>query len=289
VVELVESVDRVRSVISETRGRGKRVGLVPTMGALHEGHVQLIKECRALTDLVVVSIFVNPTQFGVGEDFDRYPRPLDQDLRHCEAAGANLVFAPSVLTMYPHGSRSTFVEVPGLSDVLEGASRPGHFRGVATVVLKLFELVRPDLAVFGQKDYQQQLVIGRMVQDIHVPVELTIVPTIRESDGLALSSRNRYLSSSERPAAAVLYRALTRAKQTVTGGERRAERVRQIMRETLELEALVKPDYVEIADAETLEPLGDLRKGQRVVALLAARLGATRLIDNALLSVESGP
>ena len=171
------------------------------MGALHAGHVELIRQCRAHADLVVVSIFVNPTQFGAGEDFDRYPRPLEHDLRQCEAAGADLVFAPSVPTVYPHGPSSTFVEVPGLSDVLEGASRPGHFRGVATVVLKLFELVRPDLAVFGQKDYQQQLVIRRMVEDLHVPVELVIAPTVREADGLALSSRNRYLNPDERQAA----------------------------------------------------------------------------------------
>ena len=171
------------------------------MGALHEGHVELIKRCRARADFVVVSIFVNPTQFGAGEDFGRYPRPLEHDLRQCESAGVDLVFAPSVATVYPHGPSSTFVEVPGLSDVLEGASRPGHFRGVATVVLKLFELVRPDLAIFGQKDYQQQLLIRRMVEDLHVPVELAIAPTVREADGLALSSRNRYLNPDERQAA----------------------------------------------------------------------------------------
>ena len=214
MVELVESAAQVRSVVREARERGKRIGLVPTMGALHEGHVELIRRCRALTDFVVVSIFVNPTQFGAGEDFGRYPRPLEHDLRQCESAGVDLVFAPSVQTVYPHGSVSTFVEVPGLSDVLEGASRPGHFRGVATVVLKLFELVRPDLAIFGQKDYQQQLVIRRMVEDLHVPVDLAVAPTVREADGLALSSRNRYLNPEERQAAPVLYRALEREPST---------------------------------------------------------------------------
>jgi pantoate--beta-alanine ligase len=259
------------------------------MGALHDGHVQLIRHCRALTDLVVVSVFVNPTQFGAGEDFDRYPRPLDEDVRKCASAGAAIVFAPSVPTVYPHGPKSTIVDVPGLSEILEGASRPGHFRGVATVVLKLFELVRPDVAVFGQKDYQQHLVVRRMMEDLHVPVELSIVPTIREPDGLALSSRNRYLSRDERAAAPVLHRALARAQQAVAAGEHRADQVRQILRETLESEALVKVDYAEVADAGTLEPLDNLEKDRPAVALLAVRLGTTRLIDNAQLSVVGSP
>ena len=289
MVEPVESAATVRSIVREARERGQRIGLVPTMGALHDGHVELIRQCRARTDFVVISIFVNPTQFGAGEDFSRYPRPLEHDLRQCESAGVDLVFAPGVHTVYPHGSASTFVEVPGLSDVLEGASRPGHFRGVATVVLKLFELVRPDLAIFGQKDYQQQLLIRRMVEDLHVPVELAIAPTVREADGLALSSRNRYLNPQERQAASVLYRALTRAIAAVDAGERRADRVRQILRDTLELEPLGKLDYAEVADAETLEPVGRLDTERRAVALLAARIGSTRLIDNAILSVVSGP
>ena len=289
MAEPVESAARVRSAVREARERGQRVGLVPTMGALHAGHVELIKRCHDQTEFVVVSIFVNPTQFGAGEDFGRYPRPLEHDLRQCESAGVDLVFAPSVPTVYPHGSSSTFVEVPSLSDVLEGASRPGHFRGVTTVVLKLFELVRPDLAIFGQKDFQQQAVIRRMVEDLHVPVELVVVPTIRGPDGLALSSRNRYLNPEERQAATVLFRALSRATQAVAAGERQAEPIRQILRETLESEPLVKLDYAEVADAETLEPLGNLSKERVGVALLATRIGATRLIDNALLSVASGP
>jgi pantoate--beta-alanine ligase len=289
VSEPVESAARVRIAVREARERGQRVGLVPTMGALHAGHVELIKWCRDQTDFVVVSIFVNPTQFGAGEDFGRYPRPLEHDLRQCESAGVDLVFAPSVPTVYPHGPSSTFVEVPGLSDVLEGASRPGHFRGVTTVVLKLFEFVRPDLAIFGQKDFQQQAVIRRMVEDLHVPVELAVVPTVRGPDGLALSSRNRFLNPEERQAANVLFRALSRAMQAVAAGERQAESVRQILRETLESEPLVKLDYAEVADAETLEPLGNLSKERAAVALLAARIGTTRLIDNALLPVASGP
>ena len=289
MVEPVESAARIRSIVREARARGQRVGLVPTMGALHEGHVELIRRCRAHTDFVVVSIFVNPTQFGAGEDFVRYPRPLEDDLRQCESAGVDLVFAPSVQTVYPHGSSSTFVEVPGLSDVLEGVSRPGHFRGVTTVVLKLFQLVLPDLAMFGQKDYQQQLVIRRMVEDLHVPVELAVVPTVREADGLALSSRNRYLNPQERQAARVLNRALGRAVQAVTGGEQRPDRVRQILRETLESEPSVTIEYAEVADAGTLEPLGSLSKECTAVVLLAARIGTTRLIDNALLSGGRAP
>lgn len=289
MVESVESAAGLREMVAAARKRGRRIGLVPTMGALHAGHVELIRQCRQRSDFVVVSIFVNPTQFGAGEDFGRYPRPIEEDLRQCDSAGVDLVFVPGISTMYPRGAYSTFVEVPVLSQVLEGASRPGHFRGVATVVLKLFELVRPDLAIFGQKDYQQQLVIRRLVEDFHLPVELVIAPTVRETDGLALSSRNRYLNPDERRAAPVLFRALEHARHAVAAGERRADRVRQIIRETLESEPLVKPDYAEVADAETLEVLGDLGEGRAAVAVLAARLGTTRLLDNALLSVVRGP
>jgi len=283
VVELIESAAQARGAAAAARELGRRVGLVPTMGALHPGHARLIAQCRAESEVVVVSIFVNPTQFGPTEDFNRYPRSIAGDLEQCAAAGADLVFAPDVATVYPNGLGSTFVEVPGLSDVLEGASRPGHFRGVATVVLKLLEIVRPDLAVFGQKDYQQQLLIRRMIEDLHVPVTLRTYPTVREPDGLALSSRNRYLDPGQRQAAAGLYRALERAKHAVALGQRQADRIRQILRETLESERLVKVDYAEVAEAETLEPLGDLGKGRRAVALLAAWVGTTRLIDNTML------
>jgi pantoate--beta-alanine ligase len=281
----VVRVEEVRASVSEARSSGLRVGLVPTMGALHEGHARLIERCRAETGFVVVSIFVNPTQFGPNEDFSRYPRTLDADARLCESAGADLVFAPGVESMYPYGREgATFVEVPGFSDVLEGVSRPGHFRGVATVVLKLFSITRPDVAYFGAKDFQQQLVIRRMVADLNVPVEIRTVPTVREADGLALSSRNRYLNPDERRAAAVLYRALTRAREAVQAGERDANRVRQILTETVESERLMTLDYAEVADAESLKPLVGLSPGQSAVALLAARAGATRLIDNAVLT-----
>jgi pantoate--beta-alanine ligase len=281
----VVRVEEVRASVSEARSSGLRVGLVPTMGALHEGHARLIERCRAETGFVVVSIFVNPTQFGPNEDFSRYPRTLDADARLCESAGADLVFAPGVESMYPYGREgATFVEVPGFSAVLEGVSRPGHFRGVATVVLKLFSITRPDVAYFGAKDFQQQLVIRRMVADLNVPVEIRTVPTVREADGLALSSRNRYLNPDERRAAAALYRALTRAREAVQAGERDANRVRQILTETVESERLMTLDYAEVADAESLKPLVGLSPGQNAVALLAARAGATRLIDNAVLT-----
>jgi pantoate--beta-alanine ligase len=250
------------------------------MGALHDGHIRLIERCRAEAGWVVVSIFVNPTQFGPNEDFTRYPRTIEDDLARCQAAGVDLVFAPTPSEIYPNGAQSTWVEVPGVSDILEGASRPGHFRGVATVVLKLFEIVRPDVTVFGQKDYQQQVVIRRMVDDLHVPVRVVTEPTVREPDGLAMSSRNRFLAPPDRQVATVLYEALTRARQKILAGEVSANRVRQTMRETIESREGVRLDYAEIVDADTLGPLDQLGPGARAVALVAARVGSTRLIDN---------
>jgi pantoate--beta-alanine ligase len=277
---VVESVADVRRAVRAARLAGKRVGLVPTMGALHDGHVQLIEVCARDADFVVVSIFVNPTQFGPNEDFARYPRTPEEDRRRCMEGGASLIFAPTVETMYPRGPGGTYVEVPGLSDVLEGASRPGHFRGVATVVLKLLNFVGPDVAHFGEKDYQQLLVVRRMVEDLNVPVEIRGVPTVREADGLAMSSRNRYLGPEERRAATVLARALDEAEAAVAAGERRAGRVRQILHERIESEGLARLDYAEVADAATLEPLEELGPGRRAVLLLAARVGPARLIDN---------
>jgi pantoate--beta-alanine ligase len=287
VLELVESVAEVRSAVARAREAGLVVGLVPTMGALHDGHVRLIERCRDEAGYVAVSIFVNPTQFGPNEDFTRYPRALEEDLTRCRAAGADLIFAPTPAVIYPSGPQSTWVEVPGLSDVLEGASRPGHFRGVATVVVKLFEIVRPDLAVFGQKDFQQQLVIRRMVADLHVPVRIVTEPTVREADGLAMSSRNRYLDPTQRRAATALYEALTSARQAVLGGEVSANRVRQILRDTVESRELVRLDYAEVADVDTLQPLDQLGPELRAVALVAARVGSTRLIDNLVLAPSS--
>ena len=273
----------VREVVAEARRSGLVVGLVPTMGALHAGHLRLIEEARAASGLVVVSIFVNPTQFGPGEDFRRYPRTLETDLDLCARGGAAVVFAPEVGEIYPRGPLSTFVEVPDLSGLLEGASRPGHFRGVATVVLKLFSIVGPDLAFFGRKDYQQLQVIRRMVDDLDVSVEVRAIATVREADGLAMSSRNRYLDADQRRAAIVLSRALEAARLAVEAGERDAGRVRQILRRAIGLEPLASLDYAEVVDARTLEPLVGLGPGVDAVALVAARVGPVRLIDNALL------
>lgn len=283
--EVVETVEDVRARVHAARKLGDSIGFVPTMGALHDGHVRLIEEARKETGFVVVSIFVNPTQFGPREDFSRYPRTFEADRARCAEAGADLIFAPTVAIMYPPSpaERATFVEVPGLSDVFEGASRPGHFRGVATVVLKLFAIVGPDTAYFGAKDYQQQRVIRQMTADLNLPVAIRTVATVREPDGLAMSSRNRYLRPEERAAAVVLSQALMDARNAVAAGERDANRVRQILTERIESEGLAHLDYAAVVDAETLDPIVSLMDGRRVVGLLAVRIGSTRLIDNAIL------
>ncbi len=280
---VVASIQALRDEVRQARNRGLTIGLVPTMGALHEGHVQLIKTCSAEADFTVVSIFVNPTQFGPHEDFSRYPRTPERDHHLCAQGGASLVFQPSVGTMYPSGTLSTFVEVPTLSTLHEGASRPGHFRGVATVVFKLFNQVMPDLAFFGEKDFQQLLVIRTMVRDLDLAVEIRGVPTVREASGLAMSSRNRYLDDHERKAAAVLSEALAEAAGAVASGERSADRVRQILRSRIESEHRARIDYAEVADALTLHPLAEIGPGTQAIALLAVRVGPARLIDNRLL------
>ncbi|WP_165064763.1 pantoate--beta-alanine ligase [Paludisphaera rhizosphaerae] len=284
-MQVATTIPSARQLVEQAREDGRRIGLVPTMGALHRGHVALVEECRRLADFTAVSIFVNPAQFGPGEDYDRYPRMLEEDLRKCEAAGVDLVFKPSAEEMYPRGvPKATFVEVPGLSHVLEGEIRPTHFRGVATVVLALFEIIRPDVAVFGQKDYQQQALIRRMVEDLHMPVEVVSHQTVRESDGLALSSRNAYLDAEQRRGSVALYKALEAACKAVAGGESDADRVRQILRSPIESEVGATLDYAEVVDAETLESLERIEPGRASVALLAARFGKTRLIDNARLT-----
>lgn len=282
-VPVVGSIAEVRASVRAARDSRLSIGLVPTMGALHEGHARLIETCRNDADFVVVSIFVNPTQFGPDEDFTRYPRTLESDLEICRHAGANLVFHPEVSEIYPSGHLETFVEVPGLSDRLEGATRAGHFRGVATVVMKLLNIVRPDQAHFGEKDYQQLLVIRRMVRDLDLAVEIRGVPTVREPDGLARSSRNRYLDPPQRAASVVLSRALDAAVRAVQEGERSADRIRQVLSQTVQSERAAKLDYAEVADAVTLEPLSTLQGSRPARALLAARVGPARLIDNAAL------
>jgi pantoate--beta-alanine ligase len=280
---VVESVEGIRQAIAKARRAGLSVGLVPTMGALHAGHVSLIRAARAEMGFVVVSIFVNPIQFGPQEDLARYPRPLADDVRVCARERVDRVFHPDVAQMYPPNFR-TFVEVQGLQDVLCGPLRPGHFRGVATVVLKLFHIVQPDVAYFGQKDAQQARIIAQMVRDLDVPVRLRICPLIREPDGLAQSSRNQYLDPNQRHQATILYRALQEAGRLVEDGERDAAVVQRILADRIQETTGAVLDYAAVVDADTLQPLARLRGD--VLLALAVRFGPTRLIDNLPVHVD---
>jgi pantoate--beta-alanine ligase len=250
------------------------------MGALHEGHLSLVRAARAARDVVAVSIFVNPTQFGPNEDLAKYPRSFERDCEMLEHEGVEFVFAPSVEEMYPAGA-VTWVTVEELSGKLDGRSRPGHFRGVATVVSKLFHIVEPDKALFGQKDAAQVAIIRRMVRDLNLPVEIVVCPIVRQADGLAMSSRNAYLNAEERKRALVLHRSLQRVQQLVDAGERDALRLIAAVREEFAQESAVRLDYFEVVDPETLDPVADVSMGALVA--VAAYVGATRLIDNVLL------
>jgi pantoate--beta-alanine ligase len=276
---LIVSLHEMREVARQLKESGRPVGLVPTMGALHEGHLSLVRRARAECSATVVSIFVNPTQFGPGEDLARYPRNLDRDLELLKPYKVDAVFAPQAEEMYPPGFE-TFVDPGGVARILEGAARPGHFRGVATVVLKLFNLVQPSVAYFGQKDFQQFLVIRKLVEDFNLAVELVLCPIIREPDGLAFSSRNAYLGPEDRRAACALYRSLAHAQELFAVGERDASKVREEMRRVLAAEPRVKPEYVALTDAQ-LRFVSRLYAG--CVALVAARVGPARLIDNLIL------
>ena len=259
------------------RRGGQRVGLVPTMGALHEGHLSLVRAARAGSDVVAGSIFVNPTQFGPNEDLGKYPRSFDRDCEMLDREGVDFVFAPSVEEMYPAGA-VTWVTVEGLSEKLDGKSRPGHFRGVTTVVSKLFHIVEPDRAFFGQKDAAQVAVIQRMVRDLNLPVEIVVCPIVREADGLAMSSRNAYLSAEERKRALVLKRSLLRVRELIDAGEQNPSMLVAAGRDEISKESGVRLDYFEIVDPETLEPVPDTSRGALVA--VAAYVGMTRLIDN---------
>ena len=270
----------MKHVARDARMKERVLGLVPTMGALHEGHLSLVRQAQERCSPVVVSIFVNPTQFGPSEDFKKYPRTFDADIAALENLRVDYVFAPPPEEIYPPGFR-TAVMVEGLGDVLEGRVRPGHFRGVTTVVLKLFEIAQPRLAFFGRKDAQQARIIRQMAADLNLDAEIVICPIVREADGLALSSRNGYLKGAERQAATALYCALDAVRREVAKGERDAVRLIAAMRCVFDAEPSVAVDYAEIADADTFEPAVSLRK--TCYALVAARIGATRLIDNALI------
>ena len=267
----------LRRHVSDWRRAGERVGFVPTMGNLHAGHYSLIDIARRRCDRVVASVFVNPTQFGPNEDYSRYPRTLERDQEGLGQAGCDLLFAPTVETMYPFGAANTVrVHVPVVTEPLEGAFRPGHFDGVATVVARLFNLVQPDVAVFGRKDYQQLLTIRRLVADLSLPIEIVAGDTLREANGLAMSSRNQYLSAAERETAATIHRTLLRMRDSVAAGEP-VDAVEAAANAALEA-AGFRVDYAAIRRAEDLAPAGDARSG--LVGLIAARLGTTRLIDN---------
>ncbi len=283
-VQLTHAIPDTRQAVAAARGRGQTVGLVPTMGALHEGHASLIRLARQQCGFVTVTVFVNPTQFGPAEDFTRYPRTLPDDLAVCEREGADLVFAPEPAAMYPPGFR-TFVEVQELGDHLCGPSRPGHFRGVATVVLKLLNIVRPDRAYFGQKDAQQARIVRQLVRDLDVPTEIVVAPTVREPDGLALSSRNRYLAPAERQRATVLIEALREARRRVEAGERDAAALRALLADRVRATPGAVLDYAEVVDADTFRPVD--RLAGPAVAALAVKLGGTRLIDNIDLPVPT--
>jgi pantoate--beta-alanine ligase len=284
-LETIHTIEWMKQVSRQARLEGRVSGFVPTMGALHEGHMSLVRTAMSDCRPVIASIFVNPTQFGPTEDLQKYPRTMEADRQKLEDAGVDYLFAPEAAEIYPPGFR-TWVNVEGLSERLEGKSRPGHFRGVATVVLKLLEIVQPSNAFFGRKDAQQARIIRQMARDLHLDAEVVVCPIVREPDGLALSSRNAYLQPDERRAATVLYRALEGGRNSIARGERDALRITAAMRETIHTEPLADIDYVQLVDAEALEPVTRLRGA--CLALLAVKIGVTRLIDNLLIEERSG-
>jgi len=282
-MDIVKTIDQLRSAVQKGRAEGKSIGFVPTMGALHRGHVSLIEAAVKKCDLVIVSIFVNPTQFGPNEDLDKYPRDLEGDARICEQAGVDVIFAPDVNEMYPD-KIITWVEVEGLTENLCGKSRPGHFKGVTTVCAKLFNIVCPDTAFFGQKDAQQAIVIKRMVKDLNMPLQIEVCPTMREESGLAISSRNQYLSGSEKKEAALLYAALQKCEQMAGEGIVDCGELTDAMRGVLSESPNIDIEYISIVDTETLKNL-DRITSQALVAM-AAKIGMTRLIDNIIVDMK---
>jgi len=280
-VKTVDNISRMSTLVKMLKKEAKSVGFVPTMGYLHEGHMSLVNAAKKHTDVVVMSIFVNPLQFGPKEDLEKYPRDLKRDEETARAAGVDILFYPSVKDMYPEGY-ATYVDVKGLSEVLCGASRPGHFRGVATVVAKLFGIVKPAIAYFGQKDAQQAIIIKKMVEDLNMDVEVKLMPVVREKDGLAKSSRNIYLSESERRDASVLYQALQKAESLIKQGERDSKKIVKSMEEMIGQKPTAKIGYISIMDAKRLKELNAV-SGETLIAL-AVHIGHTRLIDNVIVN-----
>lgn len=283
-MEVARTIESVRELVKAARGEGKKVGLVPTMGALHIGHIWLIEAAAKKCDFVVVSIFVNPTQFGPGEDFEEYPRPFDEDAEICRKAGVDVIFAPGAEQMYPK-ENLTWVSVEKLTEGLCGRLRPWHFRGVTTVCTKLFNIVGADAAFFGQKDAQQAIVLKRMVADLNVPLEIAICPTVREQSGLAVSSRNQYLSEEQKKDAGFIYKSLQKCEKLVKEGVTKSGEIISEMRKILqEASTIDQIEYISIVDAETLEQIEEI--GGKVLIALAVRIGRVRLIDNILLDVS---
>ena len=278
---ILTSAAEVTAISKEARRAGKSVGFVPTMGALHQGHLSLVRTARAQADVVIASVFVNPTQFGPTEDFSKYPRDAEKDSAMLAAEKCDHLFLPSVEEMYPPGG-TTWVNVEGLSEKLDGRSRPGHFRGVTTVVSKLFNIVQPDFAFFGQKDAAQVAIVNKMVRDLNFEVRIVLCPIVREPDGLAMSSRNAYLNPEQRKQALVLYRALMRVQTLADRGESNSARLKVAGEQVMAEESAVKPDYFEIVNRDTLDPVADISGGALVA--VAAYVGSTRLIDNILLT-----
>ncbi|MFH0931294.1 MAG: pantoate--beta-alanine ligase [Candidatus Zixiibacteriota bacterium] len=276
-MHLISSPKKMQQLALSLKRKGKKISFVPTMGALHKGHLGLVKKAKSLGDFVVVSIFVNPAQFGLKEDFQKYPRDLKKDKELLQKAGCDLIFAPSIRDIYPEGYL-TYIEVEELSQKLEGASRPGHFKGACTIVAKLFNIVMPDYAIFGQKDAQQAVIIKKMTEDLNFPVRIIVSKTEREKDGLAFSSRNSYLNYEERKQAKVLYQSLKLGEKMIRAGEKSPEKIIQKMKELINKEKLAKIDYIAITDTKRLEPV-KIIKGELLLSL-AVRFGKTRLIDN---------
>ncbi|MEA3485866.1 MAG: pantoate--beta-alanine ligase, partial [Candidatus Aerophobetes bacterium] len=269
-MRLIKKIDEMEKYVKERKG-DKIIGLVPTMGYLHEGHLSLIRKARKKCDEVIVSIFVNPTQFGGGEDYQRYPRDIERDIKLSEREGIDIIFAPSVEDMYPE-NYSTFVQVEGkLSSVLEGASRLGHFKGVCTVLTKLFNIINPNLSFFGEKDYQQALIVKKMVKDLNIPTQIVLLPTVREKDGLAISSRNSYFNERERKAATILYKSLKEARKWIKNGERDPSQIVDKMRNFIAKEPLTKIDYIAVVNSESLEEVKEIKKGDLIA--LAVYIG----------------
>lgn len=283
-MKIIESIQEMKKVSQALRDEGKKIAFVPTMGCLHEGHLSLMKKGREVGDVLVVSIFVNPIQFGQGEDFEKYPRDIEKDRELCEAEGADILFVPKTEEMYPD-EYQTAVEVLWVTKNLCGKFRPGHFRGVATVVTKLFNIVRPQYAIFGEKDYQQLVAIRRLVKDLDLDVDVLGMPIVRESDGLAMSSRNAYLSKEERKAALSIYRALQSAKGLYDNGERTNRVLLKEVKRIIELEPMIKPEYAKVVDAQTMEDIDSA--GKEALLAIAARVGDTRLIDNVILRKQN--